>query len=264
MSNKNYSNFTFEEKKIADQVADELLTVEDDQDRRYFLLVLFLLICLIFLVSSLSFAVFDTYYNGSRDNSADVHINVVPNDDIDEDEDKDYDKEDEEGVANDIIIPSGNSIDSGKIYFSYNEGSNYIDMDNVYPMHDNLGKVLTGDKQYFDFNLETLFSKNKKNKKLVYEISVVPMKGNTIPDEEVRVYLTENDKAVSVLDEEVSNFSDLPNSKYQENGKVIYKKVVNENYSADYIFRMWLSFDADVSEEVRKFSCKIAVDAYEA
>lgn len=263
MNNKNYGNFTFEEKKVADQVADEILTVRDEEDRRYFLLVLFLLICLIFLVSSLSFAVFDTYYNGSRDNSADVQINVDSDDDIDNDEDKDKDK-DEDGVTNDIITPSGGSIDPGKIYFSYNEGSNYIDMENVYPMHDNLGKVLTGDKQYFDFNLETLFSEKMKNKKLVYEISVVPTDGNTIPDEEVRVYLTENSKAVSVVDDEVNNFSDLPDSKYQKNGKVIYRKLVNGNYSADYVFRMWLSYDADASENVRKFSCKIAVNAYEA
>lgn len=259
MNNKSYKNFNFEEKEIADQVAYEILTVRDEEDRRYFLLVLFLLICLIFLISSLSFAVFDTYYNGSRDNSADVQINVDSDDDIDKDEDKD-----EDDVTNDIIIPSGGSIDPGKIYFSYNEGSNYIDMENVYPMHDNLGKVLTGDKQYFDFNLETLFSEKKKNKKLVYEISVVPTDGNTIPDEEVRVYLTENSKAVSVVDDEVNNFSDLPDSKYQRNGKVIYRKLVNENYSADYIFRMWLSFDANVSEDVKKFGCKIAVDAYEA
>ena len=271
----NNRSFSFEEKKIADQVADDLLTVNDKEDRRYFILLLLLLICLIFLVSSLSFAVFDTYYNGSRDNSTDVHINVNPDDDDkdkdnDEDEGKYEDKdedwddyEEDDDITNDVVKPSHGQISDGKIYFSYNTGSNYIDMDGVYPLHDNLGKVLTGDKQYFDFNIESSFSKNKKKKKLVYEISIVPTDGNTIPGDEVRVYLTENDKSVSVLEDEVSNFSDLPDSKYQENGKVIYRKTVNENYSADYIFRMWLSYDADVTKEVRKFSCKIAVDAYE-
>ena len=57
-------NFTFEEKVVADQVADEILTVEvDKENRRYFFLVLLFLICLIFLVSSVSFSVFNTYYN---------------------------------------------------------------------------------------------------------------------------------------------------------------------------------------------------------
>ena len=269
--NKGYNKkFSLEETKLADQVADELLTVEEEEDRRYFILILLFLMCLVFLVSSISFAVFDTYYNGSWDNSTDVHIDVdedIDNDvdknkDEDKDEDKDKQDEDDKDVVSDVIAPS-DVIDSGKIYFSYNTGSNYIKMDNVYSMHDNLGKALTGEKQYFDFNIKSLF-KNKKNKKLVYEVSIVPNSGNTIPDDEVRVYLTENGKGVSILDDEVSNFSDLPDSKYQKNGKVIYRKVINGNYSADYIFRMWLSYNSDVTKEVRKFSCKIAVDAYSA
>ena len=47
--------------------ADEILTVnKDDESRKYFWLILLFLICLIFLVASISFAVFDTYYDGVR------------------------------------------------------------------------------------------------------------------------------------------------------------------------------------------------------
>ena len=49
-----------------------------------------------FLVSSLSFAVFDTYFNGSWDNATDVHINVDEDIDVnknDDDEGKDEDLE---------------------------------------------------------------------------------------------------------------------------------------------------------------------------
>ena len=258
--------FNLDETKVADLVADEILTFDDKEDRNYFILLLFLLICLIFLVASLSFAVFDTYYNGSRDNSADVQIDVDSDDDKDEDKDEDrdkdkYDDKDEDDLESNLISPIGPSIDYGKIYFSYNTGSNYIKMDNVFPMKDDLGMLLTGDKQYFDFNVETIF-KNKKNKNLIYEISIVPDDGNTIPDDDVRVYLTEDGSSVSVLGNEVNNFSDLPDSKYHKNGKVIFRKKVNDNYSADYIYRMWLSYDANVSEKVKTFSCKIAVDAY--
>ena len=247
--------FTFEERVVADKVADELLEKSDKEDKAYFLLVLILLICLIFLVSSLSFAVFDTYYNGSRDNVSDVDI------DVDSDYGKDDDKNGkDDNIISDIIIPSGH-IDSSKIYFSYDSGSNYIKMDNVLPTRDDIGMNYSGDKQYFDFNIEALFSK-KPQKKLVYEISIIPMKYNSIPNSDVRVYLTENKKGVSILNDTVNNFSDLPNSRFNENAKVIYRKVIDKNYSAKYIFRMWLSYDANISKDVKKFGCKIAVNAY--
>lgn len=280
------NKFTFEEKEIADKVADEILTVKDDEEnRKYFFLLAFFLICLIFLVSSLSFAVFDTYYNGGKKNVIDVGIDVIIDDDKDEDDnetnnnsvDKNGNSSNQNGsTGNDDsknnsgdnnkpnkpeapINPDDNT--PGSVLFSFNEGSNYIDMVDVYPMNDNLGKKLTGDKQYFDFNVSATL-KNNKGGTLVYEIALVPVGENTIKEENVRVYLTEDERAVSVLKNKVNNFSDLPDSDYYDGAKVIYRKVVTENYNGNYIFRMWLSSKAKVANVPERFGCKIAVNAY--
>ena len=55
---KDDKRLDFYDKEVADQVADEILTVEED-DRGLFYLILVFLICLIFLVASLAFAIFN-------------------------------------------------------------------------------------------------------------------------------------------------------------------------------------------------------------
>ncbi|MGM9879123.1 MAG: hypothetical protein ACI31R_03780 [Bacilli bacterium] len=288
--NEDKKKFTFEEKVVADRVADEILTVDDDKEnKKYFFLVLLFLVCLIFLVSSLSFAIFDTYYNGGNNNVIDVGVDVII-DDNDDDNDKDNvdntDKDSNDNVGNkdsskksdsttddidnnsnrDSNSNSNNNISiqpsrPASVLFSFNEGSNYINMVDVYPMSDQLGKKLTGSNQYFDFNVSAVLTNNKSGK-LVYEISLVPLSGNTIDEDDVRVYLMENGSAVSLSDNAVNNYGDLPTSKYHSEGKVIYRKVVSDKFYGNYIFRMWLSSDAKVAQVSKKFGCKIAVDAY--
>ena len=289
MDNKNSDKLSFEEKIVADEVADEILTVDTSkEDKRYFILLLLFLLALIFLVSSISFAVFDTYFNGSSENAIKVGIDIGVDEDDDQDKDKDKDSsKDRDSSSNDgdsIIQGSDNlsggdgddsssdindgdnssdkpDIDSGSVLFTFNEGSNYISMSNVFPTEDEVGRNLTGDKQYFDFNVAAEFDETSKGS-LVYEISLVPVSGNTISLNDVRVYLTENKKGVSVLDNDVNTISSLPNSTYRKGGKVLYRKTVNDSYRASYEFRMWLSKDANINEVARTFGCKIVVDAY--
>lgn len=289
MDNKNSDKLSFEEKIVADEVADEILTVDTSkEDKRYFILLLLFLLALIFLVSSISFAVFDTYFNGSSENAIKVGIDIGVDEDDDQDKDKDKDSsKDRDSSSNDgdsIIQGSDNlsggdgddsssdindgdnssdkpDIDSGSVLFTFNEGSNYISMSNVFPTEDEIGRNLTGDKQYFDFNVAAEFDDTSKGS-LVYEISLVPVSGNTISLNDVRVYLTENKKGVSVLDNDVNTISSLPNSTYRKGGKVLYRKTVNDSYRASYEFRMWLSKDANINEVARTFGCKIVVDAY--
>lgn len=266
--------FPFEERKVADNVADEILTVnKDDESRKYFWLILLFLICLIFLVASISFAVFDTYYDGGKKNLIDVGVDVVIDDNGDNDNPSDN-KKPSNGDNNtgnkkpSNSTPSNNNptpvrpIDPtiGSVLFSFNEGSNYINMNNVLPTSDAVGKKLTGDKEYFDFNVSAKIKEKKGS--IVYEISLVPIAGNTIKQSDVRVNLTENGKEVSVLDSKVNNFSSLPNSSYRKGAKVIYRNVVNSNFSGDYVFRMWLSSKANIGSKPLSFACKVVVDAY--
>ncbi len=362
--NDDKEELNIQEEKIADEVADEILTVENDEyEQRSFWFIVLFLFCLIFLVSSLSFAVFDTYYNGESNNviTVDVDENVTQcdkncdtdndgicnyncdmnNDGIcDKNCDNDSDGKCDENCDDSYKKPSnnyysvcktncdvnnngicnyncdtnndgncdkncdtnndgvcdkhcdssfqkpeypnnqdgngdeGNDVESGtkpqpsesekpasgSILFSFNEESNYINMTGVYPTSDTIGKKLVGDRQYFDFSISASMNKNKGN--LVYEISLVPISENTIPENMVRVYLTENGKDVSILDKTINNYSELPNSKYRNGGKVIYSKKISKNYNGEYVFRMWLSSKAPVYNSSKKFGVKIAVNAY--
>lgn len=266
--------FPFEERKVADNVADEILTVnKDDESRKYFWLILLFLICLIFLVASISFAVFDTYYDGGKKNLIDVGVDVVIDDNGDNDNPSDNKKPSNGDNNTNNKKPSDSTpsnknptpvrpIDPtiGSVLFSFNEGSNYINMNNVLPTSDAVGKKLTGDKEYFDFNVSAKIKEKKGS--IVYEISLVPIAGNTIKQSDVRVNLTENGKEVSVLDSKVNNFSSLPNSSYRKGAKVIYRNVVNSKFSGDYVFRMWLSSKANIGSKPLSFACKVVVDAY--
>lgn len=266
--------FPFEEREVADNVADEILTVnKDDESRKYFWLILLFLICLIFLVASISFAVFDTYYDGGKKNLIDVGVDVVIDDNGDNDNPSDNKKPSNGDNNTNNKKPSDSTpsnknptpvrpIDPtiGSVLFSFNEGSNYINMNNVLPTSDAVGKKLTGDKEYFDFNVSAKIKEKKGS--IVYEISLVPIAGNTIKQSDVRVNLTENGKEVSVLDSKVNNFSSLPNSSYRNGAKVIYRNVVNSNFSGDYVFRMWLSSKANIGSKPLSFACKVVVDAY--
>ena len=206
--NDKNKKFDFHDKEIADQVADEILTVEED-GRGLFYLILLFLICLIFLVASLSFAIFNNFFNGDSADVVDVSTDIV----VDHTPEKDEDNKGEQNKPKKKIV-------AGTILFSYNEKSNNIYMTNALPMRDEIGMKLTGDKEYFDFNISTVM-KNIKSGQVVYEISLIPISGNTIPEKDIRVYLTENGKDVSINNNVVNNYSDLPTSKYRNNGKVI-------------------------------------------
>lgn len=250
-------NLDYEEKVIADEVADEILTVEEDDDRGLFFLLLLFLICLIFLVASLSFAVFNTYYNGDSTNVIDVGTDIVVN------HNKDKEKEQEHGQGQNQRSSTRprRTVDAGSILFSFSEKSNNIYMTNVYPTKDEIGKTLTGDKEYFDFNISASFN-NVKSGKIVYEISLVPIEGNTLDSKNIRVYLTEDGKEVSITKNVVNTYSDLPDSTYRSDGKVIYKRTLDKNNLSEYVFRMWFSYDASIPKTSKQFGCKIAVDAY--
>lgn len=276
---------TNSETEVADQVADEILTVNEKDNRIIFFLILLFLISLIFLVSSISFAVFDNYYNGGKKTAIDIGTDVVIDEkkkNIDNDNNNNNNKsKDDSGNKNTNDNSSKKKSDNKKkdkptkddskkdnpivdpsvVLFNFNEKSNYIYMVNVLPTSDEVGKTLSGDREYFDFNISTSIKGNKKGN-VVYEISFVPIAGNTINPKDIRVYLTEDDNPVSVTGNEINTYSKLPNSSYRTNGKVLYRKKVSDSFSGNYVFRMWYAYDANLYKESKKFGGKIAVDAY--
>ena len=53
----------YDERKVADKVADEILEKDEKEDRKLLILLLIFLFCLIFLISSVTFALIGTNYN---------------------------------------------------------------------------------------------------------------------------------------------------------------------------------------------------------
>lgn len=153
-----------------------------------------------------------------------------------------------------------NIINAGSILFSYNESSNYINMINTLPMSDDLGKNLSGEGEYFEFNISSRLNSKKINE-LTYEISLTPSV-SSLDTKYVKVYLEENGKGVSLTSNIVNYYNDLPESTIRKGSKLLYKKTINSKSDNRYVFRMWVSPEYNVDSISRTFSCYVNVNAY--
>ena len=126
---------------------------------------------------------------------------------------------------------NNNIINAGAVLFSFNEKTNAINMQNTYPMTDEVGKKLSGDGEYFEFTISTKIESNEI-KRLTYEITLTPIEtSNTLDEKYVRVYLEEDGKAVSINKNEVNSFKSLPDSTLdlrKNDSKQLYKKTVRQ------------------------------------
>lgn len=160
---------------------------------------------------------------------------------------------------------NNNIINAGAVLFSFNEKSNVINMQNTYPMTDEIGKKLSGDGEYFEFTISTKIESNEI-KRLTYEITLTPIEtSNTLDEKYVRVYLEEDGKAVSINKNEVNSFKSLPDSTLdlrKNDSKQLYKKTVSSGALHTYKFRMWVDEDYNVDNVSRVFKCYLYVDAY--
>lgn len=154
-----------------------------------------------------------------------------------------------------------NIIQTGSILFSYDEKSNGIEILNAYPTKDEIGKQMKKEGEYFKFNISVGFVKSKHNK-INYQLSLVPIRGNTLSGDYIRVYLTENGRDVLINNKNINNFSEFENSKIRSNSKVLLTRTVTRNTVNIYVLKMWLSEDYKVTSDVRTFRCKIGVDTY--
>ncbi len=160
---------------------------------------------------------------------------------------------------------NNNIINAGAVLFSFNEKTNAINMQNTYPMTDEVGKKLSGDGEYFEFTISTKIESNEI-KRLTYEITLTPIEtSNTLDEKYVRVYLEEDGKAVSINKNEVNSFKSLPDSTLdlrKNDSKQLYKKTVSSGALHTYKFRMWVDEDYNVDNVSRVFKCYLYVDAY--
>lgn len=152
-----------------------------------------------------------------------------------------------------------NSITTGYISFNYTEGaSNVINITDALPTSDDVGKKLSGGTNQFDFTVSANFSGVNK---LHYEVFATPV-SSTLDTKYIKVYLTDDkDEPMLGYKDKVPVYSELNNS--TTNGsKVLYNGVLDSNKKSQALrLRVWIADDYKMTEEAKKFSFKVSVEA---
>ena len=159
---------------------------------------------------------------------------------------------------------------SQDIYFEYDyDNDNYIYLINQFPIRDEVGKSLQGDKRTHDFKIKV----NAKAEGVHYTIVAEKMDGNTLDDKWTKMYLVKDGGDIANCyraSNRIKTFNEY--AKYQSNPKeaVIYEGIVSKSEALrgyiDYTFRMWVSEDlelqnSDYLSQSRTYRARINVYA---
>ncbi len=156
-----------------------------------------------------------------------------------------------------------NTITTGTISLTYNNPTNGINLTNALPMTDAVGKALNEEDQYFDF---TVSANIKGTATINYAITATKEEDSTIPDNGVKVYLTDmgssdtplsdytTPKKVSALTTTSSDVSGAPNGQY-----VLYSGTFNSTVTNQYRLRMWVADDYSAPAESQTYKLRVNV-----
>ena len=154
-----------------------------------------------------------------------------------------------------------NKVTTGTMTMSYSENTNGINLDNAYPMSDDIGMALNDENQYFDFTVNAALGGNVI---INYAITATKESDSTLPDSAIKVYLTDMDNnemtvlaptKISALDITDNNVSSAPNGQY-----LLSSGNFSQTGSHNYRLRMWVSDDYVVQEEIMNY--KLIVNVY--
>lgn len=170
---------------------------------------------------------------------------------------------------------TNNVIETGRVVFSYSDadgGSNGINIENALPIPDSMGKILSGDGEYFDFSVTATTTSSD----LAYEIVVNKGEDCTLDPNLVKIYLTtfegtvETETPLTALSTGVNTYGNLSDTNNKLlTGKTIYFGEVKAGevaYGKKFRLRMWVASSDDVNfdyEQVndKYFSVKVNVAA---
>lgn len=153
-----------------------------------------------------------------------------------------------------------NTITTGTITFLYDEknaSGNGITIVDALPTTDANGKLLTGDNNVFDFKV---LATTTGNTSLPYEITARKKADSTVPEEAIKIYLTEvgtdteTPAPLTLKDTNVARFSELNQTSVAVTDGTIEKTIYNgsvpassTNYEKNFRLRMWIADDTDYS-----------------
>lgn len=170
------------------------------------------------------------------------------------------------GITYSIYKPDNDDqeINTGNIVFTYSDvgkAGNGIAIKNAVPITDELGKVMMGSNQYFDFSITATTNKAS----LQYKVLVAKDDISTLDNKKVRIYLTQMlgsyENELVLTDFSNLKVETIKDKKYY----VLYEKKLDkelEKYSDAFRLRMWVKEDAiDYNDQI--FALKVDVYAYQ-
>lgn len=153
-----------------------------------------------------------------------------------------------------------NRISTGTISMTYSEDTNGIYITNALPTSDAEGKVLSGDKQKFDF---TVASSIEGSATVQYEIAAVKDHNSTIADSDVRLYLEKKTGSshTSVMEPKAYKPLEYDSELGTPTGAMVLYSGTHSSTTVDnFRLRMWLSDTAVVAEnDIKVYTVKVNV-----
>ena len=139
------------------------------------------------------------------------------------------------------------------IIFLYDyDPSNYIDLYNQFPIKDEVGKNLQGDKHTQDFKIRF----NTGAVGVNYIVTMEKLDGSDLEESWTKAYLVRDGVGVTNCFRttgRVKTFNEYSSYKGRANEKILYEGVVTSAMAArgyeEYTFRMWVSEDVKVQNE---------------
>ena len=155
-----------------------------------------------------------------------------------------------------------NTITTGTITMSYSETTNGINLTNALPMSDGVGKALSEEEQYFDFTVSANITGTTT---INYAITASKEEGNTLPDDAVKVYLTDMDGTADTQILAPTKVSGLtPTTGSEPSGTpsgqfILHTGTFDATSSHDYRLRMWVADDYQVAGESQTYKLRVNV-----
>ncbi len=164
-----------------------------------------------------------------------------------------------------------NEVDTGTVMVSYLESSSSINIANALPISDTDGKALTGTGKVFNFTVTTQATNALT---VPYTISLTPdTTNNTLPNGNVKVWLTENGNTITSFGSNaklVSNLTAINSGTRSGSFELLSANdvFVAESEAAkvhNYTLRMWVDIGTDLSTinggESATYSATVNVDS---
>ena len=168
------------------------------------------------------------------------------------------------------VVVEPKSTPSDDIVFEYDyDSGNYIDLYNQFPIKDEVGKNLQGDKHTQDFKLRF----NSSAVGVKYTITMEKLDGSDMEESWAKAYLVRDGVGVNNClrtTGRVKTFNEYANYKGNPKEKILYEGTVTSAMATrgyeEYTFRMWVSEDVKVYNEdflSKTFKTRINVYAQE-